>query len=59
MDTEEHLQAARRAYNSNVTIFNTKVVTFPSSIVAGNMGLSKRDYFEAETSKRQDVEMKF
>lgn len=59
MDTEEHLQAARRAYNANVTIFNTKVVTFPSSIVAGNMGLSKRDYFEAEASKRQDVEMKF
>ena len=59
MDTEEHLQAATRAYNSNETIFNTKVVTFPSSIVAGNMGLSKRDYFEAETSKRQDVEMKF
>ena len=35
MDTEEHLQGARRAYNSNVSELNRKVVSFPTSIVAG------------------------
>lgn len=59
MDTEEHLQAARRAYNANVTIYNTKIVTFPSSIVSGMIGYTKKEYFEADSAKRQDVQMKF
>ena len=58
-DVEEHLQAARRLYNANVTSFNTKIVMFPASIVANNLGLTKRDLFEAEDYKRNDVEMKF
>lgn len=58
-DVEEHLQAARRLYNANVTSFNTKIVMFPASIVANQLRLMKRDLFEAEDYKRQDVEMKF
>lgn len=59
MDTEEHLQASRRLYNANVMAYNTKVVTIPSSIVANMCGYRQREFFEAESSKRQDVEMKF
>ncbi|HAN21445.1 MAG TPA: LemA family protein [Clostridiales bacterium] len=59
MDVEEHLQASRRAYNGNVTIFNNIIVSFPSSIVAGMMGKSKREFFEAEATKRSDVKMEF
>lgn len=58
-DVEEHLQAARRLYNANVTAFNTKIVMFPTSIVANMMGMQNRQLFKAEESKRQDVEMKF
>ncbi|MCQ2423532.1 MAG: LemA family protein [Clostridia bacterium] len=58
-DTEEHLQAARRAYNANVSSFNQMLVTFPTSIVASSRGLSKRDSFEAEAAKRADVKMEF
>ncbi|MCM1500158.1 MAG: LemA family protein [Clostridium sp.] len=58
-DVEEHLQAARRLYNSNVTAYNTKIVMFPDSIVAGMIGASKRELFEVEDYKKQDVEMKF
>ena len=58
-DVEEHLQAARRLYNANVTAYNTKIIMFPASIVAGMMGMQKRDLFEAESYKRNDVEMKF
>ena len=58
-DTEEHLQAARRAYNANVSSFNQMIVSFPSSIIAGSKGLTKRDFFEAEPAKRADVKMEF
>lgn len=58
-DVEEHLQAARRLYNSNATAYNTKIVMFPASIVAGMIGAEKRDLFQAEEYKRNDVEMKF
>ncbi|MBE5943365.1 MAG: LemA family protein [Lachnospiraceae bacterium] len=58
-DVEEHLQAARRLYNANVNAYNAKIVVFPNSIVAGNMGAVTKVYFEAEESKRQDVQMTF
>lgn len=59
MDTEEHLQAARRLYNSNVREINTRIVTFPQSIVASMIKMSKKDFFEAEEAKKQDVKMTF
>lgn len=58
-DVEEHLQAARRLYNANVTSYNRRLIVFPSSIVAGICGMTKREFFEAEENKRQDVEIKF
>ena len=58
-DVEEHLQAARRLYNANVTDYNKRIVTFPSSIVAGMMGAVQKPFFEAEAQKRQDVNMVF
>jgi LemA protein len=59
MDTEEHLQAARRLYNSNVRAINHIIVTFPQSIVANAIHMQKKEFFEAEESKRQDVKMTF
>ena len=59
MDVEEHLQASRRLYNANVTAYNTKIVSFPSSLVAGSMGAVSRQFFEAEAQKRMDVPMNF
>jgi LemA protein len=58
-DAEEHLQAARRLYNANVTAFNTAIKVFPSSIVAKNKSLTGREFFEADEIKRGDVSMKF
>ncbi len=57
VDVEEHLQAARRAYNSNVTRFNTMIVVFPSSLFAG--GYTPEEFFETEPVKREDVKMDF
>ncbi|MCR5087379.1 MAG: LemA family protein [Lachnospiraceae bacterium] len=58
MDVEEHLQGARRAYNSNVSSLNRQIVSFPTSIVAGMSGIHAEDFFEAEESKRADVDVK-
>lgn len=58
-DVEEHLQAARRLYNSNISSYNQRVVTFPSSIVASTKGLAKREFFEAEDAKKDDVKIEF
>ena len=58
-DTEEHLQAARRAYNSNVSMYNQMLVAFPSSVVANARHLTRREFFEAEAAKRADVKMDF
>ena len=58
-DVEEHLQAARRLYNANISSYNQMIVTFPISIIAETKGLSKREFFVAEEHKKQDVEIKF
>ena len=56
-DVEEHLQAARRLYNSNVSIYNQKIVTFPSSVFANSKGMTKKEFFNAEDKKREDVKI--
>ena len=55
VDVEEHLQAARRAYNSNVSRFNTMIVVFPSSLLAGSY--SAEEYFRADSEKRSDIKI--
>lgn len=53
-EAEERVQSARRLYNSNVSTFNQKRVTFPSSIVANAIGLKKDlEFFKADESKRR------
>ncbi|RJX25711.1 MAG: LemA family protein [Acholeplasma sp.] len=59
LEVEENLQAARRVYNSNVSIYNQKVVVFPSSVIANWKKFEKRAFFEAEELKRQDVKFDF
>src|SRR5690606_12134145 len=58
-EVEENLQAARRVYNSNVSVYNQRIDTFPSSLVAGWKNFTKRDFFEAEAQKRKDVDFNF
>ncbi len=58
-DTEEHLQAARRMYNANISKLNQLVVAFPTSMVASSMGVTKREFYEVDESKKEDVKMDF
>ncbi|MDR1794955.1 MAG: LemA family protein [Erysipelotrichaceae bacterium] len=56
-DVEEHLQASRRLYNHMVAALNTKKEQFPSNIVAGMIGESGRDFFQADEIQRSRVEI--
>lgn len=58
-DIEEHLQASRRIYNSNVSSYNQAIVAFPGSIVANAIHVTKAEFFKADEEKRQDVKMEF
>lgn len=53
LDAEEHLQAARRLYNSNVSLYNQKILTFPSNIIAKKMKMTKKDFFKVEEDKKE------
>ena len=57
-EVEENLQAARSNFNANVSAFNKAILQFPASVVAGAR-FTRKDYFEAEVAKTQDVAMDF
>lgn len=56
-DVEEHLQASRRLYNSNVSMYNQLLVSFPTSSIAKSKGMTKKDFFEADEAKKEDVKI--
>jgi len=46
--TEDRIASGRRYYNATVRTMNTKVETFPASIVAGMFHFKRAEYFEAQ-----------
>lgn len=56
-DAEEHLQAARRLYNTSVTTYNTAIAMFPAKLLAG--GRQPKKFFAADEAKKSDVKMTF
>lgn len=51
-DTEDKIAYARRFYNGAVRELNTSIESFPSVVIAGPMGFTKRDFFEIEQVDR-------
>jgi LemA protein len=47
-ETEDRVAAGRRFYNANVRALNTRVQSFPSSVIANMFGFKEAEYFEAE-----------
>lgn len=56
-EMEEQIAAARRAFNASVTDYNNAVEMFPTSLMAGMMGLTKQSWFEAAAAERQAVDI--
>lgn len=57
-DSEEHLQAARRLYNANVSMYNQTLASIPWSIVASICRMEKAAFYEVEECKR-DFQVNF
>ena len=56
-DLEEHLAASRRMYNSNVSIYNNLVLSFPSNLIGNMMNAQKQEYFQATGEERKNVQV--
>ncbi|MDR2828908.1 MAG: LemA family protein [Acholeplasmatales bacterium] len=54
-ECEDNLQASRRTYNSNVSYYNQKLVSWPSSIIGRSLKLESKSFFEADENKKGDV----
>lgn len=50
-ETEDAIQNSRRYYNAVVRDLNTKIVTFPSNLIAGMFGFTPRQFFQTETAE--------
>ena len=46
--TENQIGFARQHYNATVLDYNSAIATFPSVLIAGPFGFSKREFFDAE-----------
>lgn len=57
--TESQIAAARRLYNSDVTMYNTKISVFPSSIIAFLMRAKKQELYDAEEEAKNKQNVKF
>ena len=56
-DVEDKIQAARRFYNSGAKELNTKIKTFPASLINNLFGhFKKRDYFEVAEAEKAKIE---
>lgn len=54
-DVEEHLAASRRMYNSNVSIYNDLVLSFPSNLIGNMINAGKMEYFIAKEEERENI----
>lgn len=58
-EIEEYIQNARRYYNAVVRDYNSKVLMFPSSLIASMFNFRQRDFFLIEEGEREPVAVRF
>ena len=52
---EDTVQNARRYYNAVVRDLNTKILQFPTNIIAGMMSLKQREFFEVSAAAEREA----
>ncbi|HEV7762308.1 MAG TPA: LemA family protein [Acidimicrobiales bacterium] len=57
--TEGRIAYARQYYNDSVLSYNTQIQKFPTVLLAGMFHFEKREYFEADETSRQNVQVDF
>jgi len=59
-DTEDRIAAGRRYYNANVRNYNTRIESFPTSLLAGMFKFERATYFEVnDAAVRQAPKVSF
>lgn len=58
-DAEDKIQAARRFYNNNTRIFNTKLQKFPTNMIGGTLGFKTKEFFEAIGEEKEVPKVQF
>ena len=58
-DTEDKIAYARQFYNTNVSNYNERIATVPTSVIAGMFHFSPEEFYEAEEAAREDVKVSF
>ena len=56
-DIEDELQAARRLYNGDVTLYNTTIETFPNNLFARMFSFNKEELFQVEEYKKENIKL--
>ena len=54
---ESQLQAARRTYNGDVTLYNTKIAQMPTNLVAPMLGFNPLELFTVEEYKKENIKV--
>lgn len=57
VECENHIQASRRFYNANVSIYNQKISSFPYVLFASICSLEKKAYFIATEQEKETVKI--
>lgn len=58
-NTEDKISYMRQSYNDTVMKFNTAIQTFPAVLIAGMMGFTKRDSFDADAGSETAPKVQF
>ncbi len=57
--SENRISVERRRFNENVQAYNIKVIRFPSSVVAKQLGYQKLDYFKSADGAKEAPKVQF
>lgn len=57
--TENRIAVERRRFNEAVRVYNTKIRSFPTNIIAGMFGFEKATFFEVPKERQEAPKVKF
>jgi LemA protein len=54
-EIEDHLVYARRFYNGTTRVYNTKIQSFPSNLIARMFAFQEKPFYEIERAEEREV----
>jgi LemA protein len=57
--TENRIAVERRRYNESVRVYNTRIRSFPTNMIAGMFGFEKATFFQVPKERQEAPKVKF